>query len=449
MRTGTLFHTRDLDHYPTGGKRVFLLFVAVVATVIASYEAQIAPVLPLLMKDIGMSLQQYGLVVISTVIFAAIGAILFGPICDRRGRTTVLIPALFGTAVCVFAMTRVDSVLSLLVVRAFLGFIEGAVIAASAGLVRDFSPRMGRAVAYGFWTFGPVGSSYMAAAIAGFTLPFLHTWQSQFYIAGGISVVVAVFVLFTMQDLSPEVRHRIMHTADRAVATGDEDSLVAHTARSRMRAAARYGRVWAMIVGITLFLMLYLTLQQFGPKILVDAYHYTADEAAYLSQYFWLLNLATLIGAGVLSDKLQRRKIVSFAGALLTLATMLVWIPLAGSHPAQGTMILLMSLLGGFFGVTFAPWMAWFSETLEDISTAVQASGWALWTAVLRLYVVITVVPMTFIAQHYGWSPWLWATVGGVVLYILTVIASRGTSWLRRQDEHIEARVYVPETIAE
>ncbi|HYW03024.1 MAG TPA: MFS transporter [Gammaproteobacteria bacterium] len=448
-RTGALFATRQLDHYPTGGRRIFLLFVAVVATVIASYEAQIAPVLPLLMKDIGMSLQQYGFVVMSTVIFAALGAMLFGPVCDRRGRTTVLIPALFGTAVCVFAMTLVDSVATLFVVRAFLGFIEGAVIAASAGLVRDFSPRMGRAVAYGFWTFGPVGSSFMAAAIAGYTLPFLHTWQSQFYIAGGISLVVAVFVLFTMQDLAPEVRHRIMHTASQAVSGSGGTEQARQTADSSMRAAMRYGRVWAMIVGVTLFLMLYLTLQQFGPKILVDAYHYSPDEAAYLSQYFWLLNLITLIGAGVLSDRLQRRKIVSFVGSILTLAVMLVWIPLAGSHPSEGSMIALMSLLGGFFGVTFAPWMAWFSETLEDISTAIQASGWALWTAVLRIYVVITVVPMTFIAQHFGWAPWLWATVGGVVLYILTVIASRHTPWLRRQDAEIEEHVYVPETIAE
>ena len=112
-------------------------------------------------------------------------------------------------------MTRVDSLGSLFTVRAILGFVEGAVVSASAGLVRDFSPRMGRAVAYGFWTFGPVGSNLMAASIAGNTLAlFDNHWQSQFYIAGVISIVVAVFVMFTVHDLAPSIRHRIMQRED-------------------------------------------------------------------------------------------------------------------------------------------------------------------------------------------------------------------------------------------
>ncbi len=442
-----LFYLRELDHYPVGRRRLFLLFVAVVATLVASYEAQIAPVLPLLMHDIGISKDQYGWVVATTVVFSAAGAIVFGPVCDRLGRTAVLVPALFLTGACVFGMTLVGSLESLFVVRALLGFVEGAVVAASAGLVRDFSPRMGRASAYAFWTFGPVGSSFMAASIAGFTLPiFGNAWQSQFYIAGVISMVVAVFVMLTMHDLAPRVRHRIMHSESAAGAAQAEDERT----HARATSAMRHGRVWLMVVGITLFLMLYLVLQQFGPLILVESYGFDADRAAFLSQFFWLLNLLTLIGAGIVSDRLQLRKIVSFAGAVVTIPIMVAWISLAGTHPSTGTMIVLMSLLGGAFGITYCPWMAWFSETLEDISTAIQASGWALWTAVLRLYVVCTVVPMTIIAERFGWQPWLWATVGGVVVYVGCILATRAP-WLSRDEPGapVRARAYMPETIPE
>lgn len=440
-----LFYVRELNEYPVGRRRLFLLFVAVMATLIASYEAQIAPVLPLIMQEIGMDKETYGMVVMASVVFSATGAMVFAPVCDRLGRTAVLVPALFGTAVCVFAMVTVNSVLMLFIIRAVLSFIEGAVVAASAGLVRDFSPRMGRASAYAFWTFGPVGSNFLAATIAGNTLGYFDNyWQSQFYIAGTISIIVALFVMFNVADLAPAVRHRIMHRED---AVHQDD----HEGESMgMKDAARHWRLWWMILGITFFLMLYFTLTQFGPLILVEVYGFEADDAAYLSQYFWLLNLLTLLAAGVISDKIQLRKIVSFVGVALTIPVMVIWISLAGTHPSETTMIVLMSLLGGMFGIAYCPWMAWYSEALEDISTHVQASGWALWTMVTRIYIVCTVVPMTIIAQKFGWEPWLWLTVAGVVFYGACILFSK-TPWLSREDPDVPVatHVYTPEGIVD
>ena len=442
----SLFYIRELDHYPVGRRRLFLLFVAVLATMIASYEAQIAPVLPLIMNEIHMDKETYGIVIMATVVFSALGAIAFAPICDRMGRTAVLVPALFGTAICVFAMALVvHSVITLFIVRAILAFIEGAVVAASAGLVRDFSPRMGRAAAYAFWTFGPVGSNFLAAFIAGATLGYFNNyWQSQFYIAGVISIVVALFVMFNVYDLAPQVRHRIMHSEDSSADDAHEGE------KQGMMDAGRHWRVWWMTLGITFFLMLYFVVQQFGPLILVEVYGFEAARAAYLSQYFWLLNLLTLVIAGIVSDRLQLRKVVSFTGALLTIPVAVIWISLAGTHPSETTMIVLMSLLGGMFGIAYCPWMAWFSEALEDISTHIQASGWALWTFVTRAYVVCTVVPMTYVAQTYGWEPWMWFTVGGVVFYGVCIVLSK-TPWFKREDPNvpIETHVFVPETIPE
>lgn len=79
---------------------------------------------------------------------AAIG----GRLADQWGRTLLLIPSLFLTAVCDFATAFVTSPLQLLVVRSLLLFIEGAAVTTTAGLVRDFSPRLGRATAFRLWT---------------------------------------------------------------------------------------------------------------------------------------------------------------------------------------------------------------------------------------------------------------------------------------------------------
>ncbi|WP_412680570.1 MFS transporter [Brevibacillus centrosporus] len=65
---------------------------------------------------------------------------------------------------------------------------------------------LGRALSFGFWSYGTSGSNFFAALIAGYTLPYFGTWQSQFYIAGFLSLIVAVFVLFTFRPQREQVQ---------------------------------------------------------------------------------------------------------------------------------------------------------------------------------------------------------------------------------------------------
>jgi len=66
-----LSYVRELDEYPTGARRMKILAMAVLAILIGSYEAQIAPVVPLLLKDLDMSLATYGAVSGAAAITAA------------------------------------------------------------------------------------------------------------------------------------------------------------------------------------------------------------------------------------------------------------------------------------------------------------------------------------------------------------------------------------------
>nr|WP_187128397.1 MFS transporter [Brevibacillus massiliensis] len=87
--------SRELTVYPTGGRRVWLLFIAILANFIASYEAQIAPVLPLLLNDLNISLAQYGMVSACSVLASALSALLFAPLADRYGGSNSWYPACF------------------------------------------------------------------------------------------------------------------------------------------------------------------------------------------------------------------------------------------------------------------------------------------------------------------------------------------------------------------
>ena len=55
-----------------------------------------------------------------------------------------------------------------------------------------------------------------------------------------------------------------------------------------------------------------------------------------------------------------------------------------------GEMKIVATLLGGFLAIGYVPWAAQFSETLEDVSPALQATGWAFFGFAARGWVAIS-----------------------------------------------------------
>jgi OPA family glycerol-3-phosphate transporter-like MFS transporter len=430
------FYIRELTAYPVGGRRVWLLFIAILANFIASYEAQISPVVPLLLKELGMPLSQYGLIAAISVIAAAVSALIFGPLADRYGRVRFLIPSLFLTALSVYAMVFVKSAATLLIVRIVLAFIEGIAISTTAGLVRDFSPRMGRALAFGFWTFGPVGSNFFANALAGWTLPVFHAWQSQFIIQGTIAMISAIIVLFNVADLSPRLRARIITSTEQAALVNEEikQTPTVHQ-QLKMGEITHVPRIWTLSIGISLFLIIYLTIQSFATVLLVQGFGYETSQAATIAKYFWLLNLLTLVVAGWISDRLRLRKIVTFIGAVLAVIYMMFFATLVGTDVSEGRMIIYTSLLGGLLGIAYAPWMAMYSENAEDIKAALQSAAWGLYGFVIRIVGVIVVLILPVVVEAAGWGAWMWIGAVTGALYVPLIFTARGP-WFQKIDKN-------------
>ena len=88
-----------------------------------------------------------------------------------------------------FAVPNAGNETVFLVLVVLVGFVEGIVLVATPAMVRDFSPQLGRAVAMGFWTLGPVVGSLLVAGVSSNTLPanlgvHPHAWKGQFVAAG-------------------------------------------------------------------------------------------------------------------------------------------------------------------------------------------------------------------------------------------------------------------------
>ncbi|HEY3685442.1 MAG TPA: MFS transporter [Streptosporangiaceae bacterium] len=402
--------------------------MAVLAILIGSYEGVIAPVVPLLEHDLHMSLKVYGLISGVAVLMGGVASMAGGRLVDNVGRVRVLVPLMLLTSVCAFGMTLVHNETHLLIGRIVLAFVDGMAMAGTAPLVRDFAPRLGRAQAFGFWTWGPVGANFMAAAIAAVTLPlFADSWRSQFVIMGAISLVVSIVIAVNIADLSPRLRAQILQSEKKALGAADEQKPI------RARALFGHVHIWAHVVGISLWLIIYMTLTLLGQAMLVSVFNLTAAKASSIMAGFWILDLAVLIIIGRVSDKLQLRKPFSLVGTIAAVFVMIYFISLMGYKTVPtGQLVLAGALLGAALACAYAPWMANYSENAEDVDPRLQGTAWGVFGFLTKAIAFVVLLVAPSVAELAGWQTWLYVCLGGLILYIPAIFLFRGP-WRRTE----------------
>jgi len=153
-----------------------------------------------------------------------------------------------------------------------------------------------------------------------------------------------------------------------------------------------------------------------------------------------------LVPAGIFSDWLGVRKPISIVLACVTLAILVWWThhfypPLSANALGWVTLI-----LGGIGAAAFIPWTALYSEYVEDISPALQATGWSFFQLIYRIWVALSAPVLTAVTVHFatseaiahhlakpdtrawsiGWAIWMDVIIAGTVLFVFSLLALRG-----------------------
>jgi MFS family permease len=381
------------------------LALAVLATIVLyyTYFTQTG-VTPQILQYYHMSFAFYvGIVVVSNLIGAF--ASLPASKTDKLGRSNVIIYGLLlvGLLVAV-GVPATTTQWQFAVVISALGLVEGAILVATPALVRDFSPQLGRASAMGFWTVGPVAGSLITSIVATNTLNhFLRNsgvsgFKSQFLISGITSLVVFVLALFWMKDLSSSLRDQLMVSEqDRALiearARGLSEAEILTATTHPWRQILKWDLVGSAL-GISLFLLVYYAASAFFTIYWATVFkssnglNLTTSDANYLNVWYWGADAVALIVFGVLSDKLRVRKPLMLVGAAGSIVMLILFLRQADyPYTSFSTLITLEVLLAAFISLTYAPWMAAYTEMVEAKNPALVGTGLALWGWILRLTV--------------------------------------------------------------
>jgi MFS family permease len=386
---------RQLEHYPSTGRRFLYLTITVLATVTLYYELYVGgSVSTLVLVNLHMSFTFFVVTLAFGNLIGAFGSLAAG-LGDRLGRANMVVfGLLFSGIFTEYVLPSATNKWEFTIESFVVGMVEGICLVATPALIRDFSPQVGRATAMGFWTAGPVLGSLIVTAVATNTVPTVindpRFWTHEYHICGTAGLIVFVIALIGLRELSPRLRDQLMVTMrDRmlieAKAKGlDVDELLHRPFQQLLKVD-----VVVSAVAVAVMLLIYYTAVGFGLIYLSTVFGFSTKNANGLLNWNWGFNVIAVILVGVLADLVRVRKpfmvIGGVGGAIMTV----VYLEQAGHHPGYYTLALIVALLSLFLGIAYTPWMASFTETVEARNPALIATGLAIWGWVIRVVIFV------------------------------------------------------------
>ena len=392
---------RELSTYPSSPARYGYLVLTVVVTIGLYYMAYCGgSVQTLQIVDLNMSFHYLIWVTAIGNVIGAFGA-LFAGVTDRVGRVPVILVGVTITSlVTLFAIPAAHNRYLFSVLVFVAGNVEGIVLVATPALIRDFSPQTGRAAAMGAWTLGPVLGSLIVSVVGTTTIhgtPSPGFWRHEYVIAGTVGVAVSVLAILFLKELTPELRDQLMVSEhDRVLAQMKAKGLDIESALKNPFRQMLKKDVIISGFAVSILLLAYYTAIALGSILLQVVFGFSLHQANSLGNWVWGASAVTAIVVGALSDRLRVRKPFMVAGAVLTAASIALYISHFGHHTSYATVAVCISLISVGLGVAYTPWLASFSETCEDHNPALTATGLAIWGLTIRVvvFVLLIVVPL-------------------------------------------------------
>lgn len=434
---GFLSYLRDkeINVYPTGALRWWLMALIVWAWTIEQFEAQrIGPVLVYVLRDFGVSMTEFGQVAALAGVAYGLGALVLSRLSDRFGRRPLLIyPILFYFVITIVgALAPSFHVLSSVVIMgAFtVAGMSPAVHAAS----RDITPQMGRAFAYSWVSLAFTAGALLSTFVAARTLVIWPGWRPQFWIGAGFALVTAIGLAVFYRDLSRAVRGQIVR--DHAA---PQDNAAVPVAETVQRPASYYDgsivyrspRLWLLGATLIFWSLAYVTVTAYVPAYLAQYFQVEPARAADITSFFWLTFTGSVLVSGWLSDRTRVRKTVTAFGGVATGTCFFVSANLP-ADTSYATLATIWSLTGCCAGFIYPAWCAAYSETAEQISPLGVARAFGIAGTLAPITAIALNLGLPRVVAGYGWPAWMTVAGASCLCCATLVCFAHGPWWISR-----------------
>ncbi len=335
----------------------------------AVIRAALAPLLPLIRTEFGLSYGQAG--DLATAYFLTYAALQFlsGNLGDRWGRKRVLVLGGILNVLATLGTAAARSPGALFAARFFVGLAHGTYFGNDRSLIAPHTPpaRMGlgqglsfAGMGMGIW-FGTAAAGFLAAAL---------DWRGVFALLAVLPAAATALIALWVVDPSRRERGQVRPMAWRPALTNSD--------------------LWLLYLAGMMPTFAQWLIGSWGPAILMEGGAADLSTAAFCAGLFGIMALPGLLFFGALSDALVRRgkgrKFVA-VGAYLALAADMG--ALAWGIQRGASLWVLVPLVAMVGALTWGPWAAIFSLCSHIMPARIYGTvfgtlnGWAMLGAVV------------------------------------------------------------------
>jgi predicted MFS family arabinose efflux permease len=264
-----------------------------------------SPLGDMLMKSMNLSPAQFGLAVSAYAFSAGISGLLTAGFADRFDRKKLLLFFYTGFIAGTFFCGIAHTYPMLVAARIITGLFGGVIGAISMAILTDLFTIQERGRVMGFVQMG-FGASQVLGVPIGLYLANIWGWQSPFIMIGGISLLIALVIMFKMLPITKHLavqkdRNALMH--------------LWHTIAKRNY---RIGFTATALLSIGGFMMM-----PFGSAFAINNLHISNQQLVSLFMVSGLSSLVIMPVVGKLSDKIDKFKIFTVASVFMMIMVVL------------------------------------------------------------------------------------------------------------------------------
>lgn len=290
----------------------------------------LAPLMPTIRTELGLSKAQVGNLIIASVASTIIARLVIGRLCDVIGPRKAAIWLLCLGSLPVFLVGLADSYETFLLFRLAIGVIGASFVITQYHTSMMFAPKIkgtANAITGGWGNLGGGVTNMVMplifAAIVGFGYTDAQAWRYAM-IVPGLMMLVSAFLYWKYTKDTPAGNFDEINKEKSAVAKTDWSILADW-------------RVWALTLAYAMCFGMEITFDNIAALHFVDSFGLSQSSAGFWAGVFGFMNIFARAMGGIVSDKTGLKYGLKGKGILLAIMLLL-----------EGFGLLLFALSGSF-----------------------------------------------------------------------------------------------------
>jgi NNP family nitrate/nitrite transporter-like MFS transporter len=298
----------------------------------------LAPLMPTIREDLGLSKAQIGNIIIASVSGTIIARLVIGRLCDTWGPRKTAVRLLIAGSLPVFLVGLSKDYTSFLLFRLAISVIGASFVVTQFHTSMMFAPAIkgtANAITGGWGNLGGGVTNMVMpvifAAIMGFGYTKQEAWRYAM-IVPGIMMLIVAFLYYRYTKDTPAGNY---NEIDRSSSKGKTDwSILADW------------RIWALTMAYAMCFGMEITFDNVASLHFVDSFHLSQGSAGFWAGVFGFMNIFARALGGIISDKVGAKAGMKGKGRLLALVLLLEGAGLLLFAQASSLTLAIVAMLG-------------------------------------------------------------------------------------------------------